>query len=197
MGNVRAALSTLLTVLTVGAGLAHAESKRGTATAAVGGKTVTVDYGRPSLKGRPLADLILQLPEDRIWRAGDDQVTTLTSETDFVIGDKRIPAGKFSMYVHLSETGTRSLVVNKDLGIPLKTIFAGAPANLANEPWPRLDGYTKNVGDKEVARVAMKKESVSAPVDTFTIEMAPTKSGAVMTLSWGEERWSVGLEAAR
>src|SRR5215471_9459566 len=145
--------------------LAFAESPRGTATATVNGKKVSVEYGRPNLKGRSLADLMKQLPEDRIWRAGDDQVTTLTTETDLVIGGKKVPAGKYSLYVALPQDGSRQLVLNKDLGIPLVKLWDKAPANLAQEPWPRLDGYQKNVADKEVLRVPMTKQTVSAPVE--------------------------------
>jgi hypothetical protein len=177
--------------------LAYAQSPRGTAATTLDGKKVSVEYGRPSLKGRKLDDLLKQLPEDRIWRAGDDQVTTLTTETDLLIGGKKIPAGKYSVYVYLPADGSRHLVINKDLGIPLVKIWDKAPANVAQEPWPRLDGYQKNVADKEVARVPLTKEIVSAPVETFTIDAAPGKEGATLKLSWGNESWSSQLKPAK
>src|SRR2546422_806740 len=68
--------------------LAQAETPRGTASATVGGKKVTIDYGRPALKGRSIDELLKQLPEDRMWRAGENQVTTLTTEGDITIGGK-------------------------------------------------------------------------------------------------------------
>ncbi|MBI3931974.1 MAG: DUF2911 domain-containing protein [Acidobacteria bacterium] len=194
---MRVRIAHTAAVLALGTGLAFGASQRGGATATIDGKKVTVDYGRPLLKGRPLADLLKQLPEERIWRAGDDQVTTFTTEADLVIGGKRVPAGKYSVYVHLPADGARNLVLNKDLGIPLIKIWAQAPPNLANEPWPRLDGYEKSVADKEVLRAAMQKEAVTTPVDTFTIEMAPAKDGATMKLSWGEESWSIALQAPK
>jgi hypothetical protein len=43
---------------------------RGTAEATVGGKKVTVEYGRAELKGRTIDSLIAQLPADRVWRTG-------------------------------------------------------------------------------------------------------------------------------
>ena len=170
---------------------------RGAATATIGGKKVNIDYGRPVLKGRSVADLTKQLPEDRVWRAGDNQVTTLTTEGDIQLGGKKLAAGKYSLYVHFGEDGTRSLLVNSDLGIPLVKIFAKAPANLANEPWPRLDGYKKNVADKEVVRTAMKKESTAAPVDQFTIGFTPAGQGATLKLAWGEESWSADVQPAK
>jgi hypothetical protein len=188
---------THVAALLAASSLAYAQSPRGTAATTVDGKKVSVEYGRPSLKGRKLDDLLKQLPSDRIWRAGDDQVTTLTTETDLIIGGKKIPAGKYSVYVYLPEDGSRHLVINKDLGIPLVKIWDKAPANLAQEPWPRLDGYQKNVADKEVARIPLTKETVSAPVETFTIDTAPGKEGALLKLSWGNESWSSQLKPAK
>jgi hypothetical protein len=167
---------------------------RGTASATIGGKAVTIDYGRPSLGGRSLDALMKQLPEDRVWRAGENQVTTLTTAGPLRIGGKKLPAGKYSLYVHLGADGARTLLVNSDPGIPLVKIFAGAPANLANEPWPRLDGYTKNIAGKEVLRAAMKKEATGAPVDPFAIALTPAGAGATLKLAWGGESWSVDVQ---
>ena len=61
--------------------LAYAQAaQRGTAEGTIQGKRVTVDYGRAELKGRALESLIAQLPDDRVWRAGADEITTLTTE---------------------------------------------------------------------------------------------------------------------
>ena len=177
--------------------LLAADSPRGAASATVGGKKVTIDYGRPALKSRPLGELIKQLSADRVWRAGDDQVTTLTTETDLTIGGKRVKAGKYSVYVHLPEDGSRNLILNTDLGQPLKTIFAAAPANLANEPWPYIGNYQAKIADKEVLRASMKKETGASPADMFTIDLAPAADGAKLKLSWGDESWSVDLKPAK
>lgn len=193
-------MSTRLTAVAAALVLATSPAfaaERGKASATINGKNVTIDYGRPALKGRPLGELLKQLPEDRIWRAGDDQVTTITTGTDLLIGGKRLPAGKYSMYVHLGEDGSRSLVVNSDLGIPLIKIWDKAPANLANEPWPRLDGYQKNVADKELVRATMTKESAKTPVDTFTIDLKPAGDGAKLNFAWGDESWSIDVKGSK
>src|SRR5688500_708019 len=77
----------------------QAPAPRQTATATVGGKKVAVEYGRPSLRGRPIGELIAQLPADRIWRAGVDAVSTFVTETDLTVGDQKVPAGSYTMYV--------------------------------------------------------------------------------------------------
>ena len=52
---------------------------------------MAIEYGRPASAGRTVEALTAQLPADRIWRAGENQVTTLTTDTDVMIGDKRVP----------------------------------------------------------------------------------------------------------
>ena len=190
---MRVRLAYLAGISVLAATLAGA-AERGTASATMGGKAVSIDYGRPRLGGRPLADLMEQLPEDRVWRAGENQVTTLTNAGPIRIGGRKLAAGKYSLYVHLGTDGSRSLLVNSDPGIPLVKIFAGAPPNLANEPWPRLDGYSKNIAGQEVLRVAMKKEATVAPVDPFTIGFTPAGAGATLKLAWGNESWSVDVQ---
>jgi Protein of unknown function (DUF2911) len=175
---------------------AQSSSPRDTVSTDVGGKKVSVDYGRPSLKGRKLDDLIAQLPPDRIWRAGDNQVTTLTTETDLLVGGKKVAAGKYSVYVHAPATGDWSLVINKDLGIPLSKLWAEAPAELANQPWPRLDGYDK-IATQELVRAPMKAGKPASAVETFTISFAPAGNGATMTLAWGDRSWSLDLKPGK
>jgi hypothetical protein len=184
-------------VVALTASLATAESPRGSASATLAGKKVTIDYGRPALKGRTLAQLLTQLPEDRIWRAGDDQVTTLTTETPLLIAGKKVPAGKYSVYVHLPEDGSRNLVLNSDLGIPLIKLWDKAPPERANEPYPHLEGYQKNIAGKELLRAPMRKDAVKEPVETFTVALTPVKDGATLNLAWGEESWSIELATAR
>jgi hypothetical protein len=176
---------------------ANAQGARGAAVTSIDGKKIAVDYGRPALKGRSLEELMKQLPADRIWRAGENQVTTLSTEGDISVGGQRVPAGKYSVYVHAGEDGQWSLVLNRDLGIALGKIWAQAPDNMKKEPWPRLDGYDKNVRDQELARVKMEKAPSAEAADLFTISFAPKGENASMTLAWGNEAWSVDVAPAK
>jgi hypothetical protein len=168
---------------------------RGNAGATLAGKQVTIDYGRPALKGRPMDELLKQLPADRMWRAGSEQVTTLTSEADLVIGGKKVPAGKYSLYLHVPESGDYALALNRDGGVPLGQIWDQAPENLKNAPWPQQD-YGK-IAATEVARVALRKSAPAAPSDQFTIGLTPSKEGAVLTLTWGDRSWTTDIAAAK
>jgi hypothetical protein len=190
-----AALATLAALSLAGSALAQAP--RGAAVATLGTEKVAIDYGRPALKGRDLDVLMKDLPADRIWRAGENQVTTFTAEAPVVIGGKVVPAGKYSLYVHAGEKGAWALVLNQDLGVPLGKIWDKAPDNMKNEPWPHLDGYTKAIGDKEVVRAKMKAAKGGPPADLFTISFAPKGKGADLTLAWGNEAWSIEVQPAK
>jgi hypothetical protein len=190
--------TALVGTVTLGlAALTLAANPRGTASATVGGKKVTIDYGRPALKGRSLDDLMKQLPADRMWRAGEDQVTTLTTEADLTIGGQKLAAGKYSLYVHAGEGAQWSLVLNRDLGVPLVQISAQAPGNMKNEPWPHIMDYTKGAGDKEVLRTKMASAQSSRPADLFTMTFTPKGPGADLTLAWGTQAWSVALQPGK
>jgi hypothetical protein len=175
------------------AGTAQAQAPRGAAVATLGANKITIDYGRPALKGRDLNVLMKDLPADRIWRAGENEVTTFTTEAPVSIGGKTVPAGKYSLYVQADEKGAWALILNRDLGVPLGKIWDKAPDNMKNAPWPYLQGYTKEIGDKEVVRASMKAEKPAAPADLFTVSFAPKGKGADLTLTWGNEARSVEI----
>jgi hypothetical protein len=180
------------------AGPALAQAPRGAAVTTLGTNKVTIDYGRPALKGRDLNVLMKDLPADRIWRAGENEVTTLTTEAPLSIGGKTVPAGKYSLYVQADEKGAWAMILNRDLGVPLGKIWDKAPENMKNAPWPYLDGYTKAIGDKEVVRAKMKPMKPGPAADLFTISFAPPKGkSADLTLAWGNEAWSIEVQPAK
>ncbi len=195
--NKRTAALAAVAALAVAASALAQGNPRGSASAAVGGKKVTVDYGRPALKGRSLDALLKDLPADRIWRAGENQVTTFTTEGDLLVGGTKVSAGKYSIYVHAGEGNAWAFVLNKDLGVALGKIWDKAPENLKNEPWPHYTDYSKSIAGSEVARVSMKAAKAPQPTDLFTVTFAPKGKGQDLTLAWGSQAWSLDVQPAR
>lgn len=191
-------LACLATVLAFGAAAtALAQNPRGAAATSVAGKKLAVDYGRPALKGRALDELLKQLPPDRMWRAGENQVTTISLEGDVMIGDKKVPAGKYSVYVHAIDTTHWELALNRDLGVALGKIWDKAPENLKNEPWPHLSDYSTAIAGEEVVRVPLTAGKSTGPADLFTITFTPAGKGSTMTLAWGDQAWATDIQPAK
>ncbi len=183
-------LTVLALTLAVAAPAMAQMPARGKAEAMVGGKAVSIDFGQAKLGARSLNEMMKGLPADGVWRAGRDQVTTLTTAGPITIGGKAIPAGKYSLYVPVGKDGAYSLAVNRDLGVALKTIFPAAPPALADEPWPHMEDYDKNIGKEEVARVVLTAGQNAASVDPFAISLTPKGNGATLTLAWGDKSFS-------
>ena len=132
-----------------------------------------------------------------MWRAGEQQVTTISLEGDATIGGKKVPAGKYSLYVHAGENMKWELVVNRDLGIALGKIYDKASEAMKNEPWPHITDYTAAIGSQEVARIPMTSAKAGTPADLFTISFAPAGKGATMTLAWADQSWSTEIAPAK
>jgi hypothetical protein len=154
---------------------AQDKSKRpsppGTAECTINGKKVTIEYSRPSLKGRKLGTDLA--PYGQVWRTGANEATTLTTEIDLNIGGTKVPAGKYTLYT-LPSPETWKLIINKQTG-----------------QWGTV--YNQ---DQDLARVDMKTTALAAPVEQFTISCDPNdKSSANLALDWEKTRVSVLVKA--
>ncbi|MCH5599366.1 DUF2911 domain-containing protein [Niabella ginsengisoli] len=75
---------------------------------------IELSYSRPAMKGRKIfGDLV---PFDKVWRTGANGATTLTFGDEVIIGDKKIPAGKYGL---LSIPGADSwtLIITKQTDV--------------------------------------------------------------------------------
>jgi hypothetical protein len=71
-------------------------SPKSVITQVVGLTTITIEYNRPSVKGRKIwGDIV---PYNKIWRTGANQATTITFSDDVWLNGNAIKAGKYALY---------------------------------------------------------------------------------------------------
>lgn len=133
----------------------------------IDGAKVSIDYGRPYMRGRKIMGGLV--PYGRVWRTGADAATTLTTDTPLVIGGAKVPAGKVTLYTLPGEDQWK-LILNKQTG-----------------QWG-----TEYNESSDLARVDMEKTMLDQPVDQFTIAIEPGSSGGgVIKMSWENTQLTV------
>jgi hypothetical protein len=138
----------------------RAQGNRGKAEMKTPKGNITVDYGRPALKGR---DMLSQLKEGEVWRMGMNQATTLTTPVDLMFGSTRIPAGSYSIWLKKNPGNQYDLIFNSQTG-----------------QWG-----TNHDASKDMAKVPTKVETASSAVETFTIDLMEASGGGTLVLTWG------------
>lgn len=139
-------------------------SPRDTVEWTLDGGTITIAYGRPYLKGRPLGQLT---PAGRVWRTGADEATTLTTTRPLMFGSLMFPAGTYTLYT-IPNAGAWKLIINRQTGQP----------------------GTEYHEDRDLGRVDMKVDTLEKPIEQFTIGIEDTPGGGVLKLEWGTVRAS-------
>jgi hypothetical protein len=94
-----------------------------TASVTFGGKTVTITYSSPRVRGR-VGQIFTKdglISHDKgypVWRAGANAVTTLHTETDLELGPNlaAVPKGDYTLFVDISDPDKWVLIVNKQTG---------------------------------------------------------------------------------
>jgi hypothetical protein len=142
-----------------------------TADVTLKNKKITIDYSRPSLKGRKVGQELA--PYGKVWRTGANEATALNTEIDLNIGGVKVPAGKYTLYTLPSE-GTWKLIINKQTG-----------------QWG-----TKYDESQDLARVDMKKTALPQSVEQLTISFdKKNENTADLNLDWENTRVSVEVKA--
>ena len=116
--QISCAAFVALTTLTLTSG-AFAQSPPARATATISGKSVSVQYSAPSVRGRKIfgeGGLLSRDPTYPIWRAGANASTTLKTESSLDVAGLNLPAGTYSLYVNVKDPDQWELVVSKQTG---------------------------------------------------------------------------------
>jgi hypothetical protein len=137
------------------------------------GKTITVDYSSPRMRGRKIFGGLVPFGEP--WRAGANDATTFVISTNLKVGDKVVPKGSYTLFT-LPEPNKWTLIVSKqtgEWGIP----YPGA--------------------DSDFMRTDMKVSSLPSPLENFTISFDQTGKTCTLHMDWETTRASVEITEAK
>lgn len=102
----------LLLMIAAPARPVHAQiraSERGRTSQVVDGTTITIDYARPRVRGRPqIFGRAVEWGE--VWTPGANMATTLEADHDIVLDGHQVPKGKYSVWM-VVDSGPRWTMV--------------------------------------------------------------------------------------
>jgi len=134
------------------------------------GKTVSIQYNRPSMRGRKIFGGLV--PYNEVWRTGANAATSLKSDVALTIGGANVPAGSYTLYTLPGPTSWK-LIINKQTG------QWGTEYNQA----------------QDLVRVDMKVGQISSPLEQFTISFDKTGgAAATLKLEWDTTLASVEVK---
>lgn len=73
------------------------ESQRANVSQTIGLTDISINYGRPSVKGRKVWGELV--PFDSVWRAGANENTVLKVTSPFTVGGTRLAAGRYGLHM--------------------------------------------------------------------------------------------------
>lgn len=181
MGHARKVIGTgaMVAALALGAAAQGNKAQRpsppGTATLTVEATKITVAYSRPKIRdprtGAPRKIMGGLVPYGKVWRAGANEATALTTTGPITLGGHALAAGSYTLFA-IPEPDHWTLIISKktgEWGIP----YPGA--------------------EYDLARVPMTVEKLDRVVDPFTITLEPTR----LCMAWDRTRACASLAAGQ
>lgn len=133
------------------------------------GKTITVNYSSPRMRGRKIYGGLV--PFDEVWRLGANKATTFDTTANVIVDGKEVPAGNYTLFA-VPNPSHWTLIISK------KTGEWGIPY-----PGESFD----------FARVPMKISSLPSKLEDLTISFTPSGNTCTMHADWEMTRASIEI----
>lgn len=129
-----------------------------------------VIYSRPFKSNRDLfgSDIV---PYGKIWRLGANEATEIEFFTPAIIGGKKVPKGRYTLYAVPDEKNW-TFVINKETDI-----------------W----GAFKYDPSKDVARASVPVKDLQEPLESLTINFEKTATGVNLVAGWDKKSASLPI----
>ncbi|MCM3881320.1 MAG: DUF2911 domain-containing protein [Vicinamibacterales bacterium] len=166
-----------IVMLVLASPVAHGQRPRvsphETHTFTVAGATVTITYGRPSMRGRKVFGALV--PYNVVWMPGADEATIFQTTATLRFTEFTLPAGSYSLYTMPSEKQWL-LIINKRTG-QFHTVYPST---------------------EDLVKLAMTSEAVAVPVEQLTISaVSRPEGGGAVQLEWETTRVFAPFTVAR
>jgi hypothetical protein len=146
-----------------------------------GPSRIAITYGQPHARGRRVEGGLI--PLDTVWRFGANAATTLHTDVDMVLGNVRLEAGDYSLFVLYTRAGWQ-LVVNRRTGI-----------------WGSDYDRARDVG-----RIPLTTRALTEPEESLTIYLVPESARpaqgyaelrGILRIKWGRTELSTTWRVAQ
>jgi hypothetical protein len=156
--------------------LARRKSPLDSVSFKIADQSVKVCYGRPSSRGRVMLGGT-EVPYGKLWRTGANEPTIFYAPLPLRVAGIDVKPGVYSLYT-VPAAGEWEIIVNRSIS-----------------QWGKEDQYTNQVKAQEVGRAKVKSESLSKPIETFTIRAEPAGKSASLVLEWEKTRVRIPVRA--
>jgi hypothetical protein len=157
----------------------------------VGGQWITVDYGRPILRGRDAFGSGANYgkvanPDSPVWRAGANDTTRLTTQAALTFGTTTVKPGVYNVFVDLKENAWTFVLTTQGV----------QPKYDPNDKVLLYGSY--NYDPKfDVVRVPMRMMPLDISIEQLTIGFADARTdGGTLFIAWGKTMGAVDFKAA-
>lgn len=132
------------------------------------GLAVTVDYCRPSKKGREIFGQLL--PYGQVWRTGANEATLISFKQPVTVAGKPIAAGEYTLWT-IPTASDWTVIINKETG-----------------------QWGTNYDEKQdLLRVAVPSQQQPTVTEQLLISFADQPDGADMVLNWDKTQVTVPI----
>lgn len=161
-------VSCLLSATYTFAQFAPAPSPAATVSQVVGTTKISVDYSRPSVKGREVFGKLI--PFDKVYRTGANASTKIETTGDITVQGQTLKAGKYAI-MSIPSASSWTVIFSKDLNVSEQSY------NQSND----------------VLRVTATPQAVPT-VESFTIDFSDIKDDAAkLNISWEKTKVSLTI----
>jgi hypothetical protein len=147
-------------------------SPRDSVKTTIAGSAISVNYGRPSKRGRVIFGGLEKW--GNVWRTGANEATHFTTSKPLKFGSATVPAGTYTLYTLLDEGGKWQLIVNKQTG------------QWGTEYKPEMD----------LVRIPLTVEQTPAVVEKMEITVTPKGNGGELAILWDRTKAHAAFSVA-